>query len=117
LKVQRVTVQSTSLRVWRAETMRERMRGLLGRAPLAPDEAMLLRPCRLVHTFGMKYPIDVVFLDRAGVVRRIFNAVPRARVCGFFGAWQTLELAAGSALALGLCVDDRLAFLGRGSGA
>lgn len=90
------------LRVWQAQSAPERMRGLLGREPLAPDEAMLLRPCRLVHTFGMAYAIDIVFIDRRGLVRRIDEAVPRSRVKGCMTAWQTLELAAGSARRLGL---------------
>ncbi len=96
------------LRVWAAQTAAERMRGLLARPPLAPFEALLLRPCRLVHTFGMAYPIDLVFIDRAGVVRRIDTAVPRSRVRGCVRAWQTLELAAGGAQRHGLCVNDVL---------
>ncbi len=102
-----------SLVVSRATTMIERMRGLLGRAPLRADEAMLLQPCRLVHTFGMRYAIDVVFLDRAGTVRRIDVAVPSSRVRGCAGAWQTLELAAGAARVVGLRVGMTLPALGR----
>ena len=97
-----------ALRVRWASTARERMRGLLGSAPLANNEALLLRPCRLVHTFGMRYPIDIVFLDRAGVVRQISEAVPSGRVRGCWRGWQTLELAAGSASAFGLKVSDSL---------
>jgi uncharacterized protein len=90
-------LRAGGLRVWQAERATERIRGLLGRLPLAADEAMLLRPCRLVHTFGMAYAIDIVFIDRRGVVRRIDEAVPHSRVKGCFAAWQTLELAAGGA--------------------
>ncbi len=96
------------LRVWSAQTAAERMRGLLALPPLAPGEALLLRPCRLVHTFGMAYAIDLVFIDRAGVVRRIDAAVPRSRVRGCARAWQTLELVAGGAQHHGFCVDDVL---------
>ena len=96
------------LRVWSAQTAAERMRGLLARPPLKHDEALLLRPCRLVHTFGMAYPIDLVFIDRAGVVKRIDTAVPRSRVRGCARAWQTLELAAGGAQRHGLAVNDLL---------
>lgn len=104
-----------ALLVWQADSLRERLRGLLGHAPLRADQAMLLRPCRLVHTFGMGFAIDIVFLDRAGVVRRIDEAVPKGRVRGCLSAWQTLELAAGATSALGLRVHDRLAGLGWGS--
>ncbi len=64
---------------------RERMRGLRDRGWLAPDHALLLPRCRSVHTFGMAFPIAVVFLDRdlkiVGV-RRTSPArlvLPRAR--------------------------------------
>lgn len=99
------------LHVWSAQTAAERMRGLLARPPLTASEALLLRPCWLVHTFGMAYPIDLVFIDRAGVVRRIDTAVPRSRVRGCACAWQTLELAAGGAERHGLCVNDVLSEL------
>ena len=46
-------------------THRERTRGLRGRDRLAPDEALLIERCRSVHTFGMRVPITVVFLDRS----------------------------------------------------
>ena len=52
---------------WRVlvpETRRERMRGLRGRPPPGPREAMLLRRCRSIHTFGMRQTISVAFLDR-----------------------------------------------------
>jgi len=95
-------------RVWRARSPWERMRGLLGRAPLAPDEALLLEPCASVHTFGMRYPIDLAFLDRSGHVLRIIAAVKPRRVALRPGARATLEMAAGAAAALGLRPGDRL---------
>jgi uncharacterized protein len=103
------------LMVWTATSMRERMRGLLGHAPLGDRESMLLRPCRIVHTFGMTYPIDIVFLDQDGIVRRIYEAVPRSRVRGCIVAWQTLEMAAGAAHLSGLRVGTHLPLLCKGS--
>ena len=57
-------------RAWMADRWWSRLRGLLGRAPLAADgsEALLIRPCASVHTLGMGYPLDLVFLDREGAV-------------------------------------------------
>ena len=49
-----------------AESTLERMRGLLGRRGLPSDTAMLIRPCRSIHMFFMRFPIDAVFLDRDG---------------------------------------------------
>jgi len=95
-------------RVWRASSAWERLRGLLGRAPLAPDEALLIEPCSSVHTFGMGYPIDLAFLDRDGRVLRVVERVKPLRVAARPGARQTLEMAAGAAQALGLRAGDRL---------
>ncbi len=64
-------------RTWRVEvpgTRRERMRGLRDRGYLPPDHAMLLPRCRSVHTFGMRFPITVAFVDarwRVVAVRRL----------------------------------------------
>ena len=52
------------LELRRTETMLERMRGLLGRPPLRPGQALLIDDCNMVHTIGMRYAIDVVFVDR-----------------------------------------------------
>jgi uncharacterized membrane protein (UPF0127 family) len=49
-----------------ALTRRERRRGLLGRDDL--DGVLVLRPCHQVHTFGVRFPIDVAFCDRDGFV-------------------------------------------------
>ena len=50
--------------VYRTTNAWERLRGLLGRAPLGRDEGLLLEPCGSIHTFLMRYPIDVVYLTR-----------------------------------------------------
>ena len=47
-----------------AETTAERMRGLLGRSTLAPGTGMLIRPCRSIHMWFMRFPIDAAFLDK-----------------------------------------------------
>jgi uncharacterized membrane protein (UPF0127 family) len=52
-----------------------RRKGLLGRETV--DGALVLRPCRQVHTFGMHTPIDVVWCDAAGVVLRVTTLRPR----------------------------------------
>ncbi|MDF7801618.1 DUF192 domain-containing protein [Pontiellaceae bacterium B1224] len=46
-----------------AETTPERMKGLLGRASLDRNTAMLIRPCRSIHMWFMRFPIDAAFLD------------------------------------------------------
>ena len=86
-----------------------RMRGLLGRASLPAGEGILLRPAGSVHTFFMRFPIDVVFLDREQRVVGIEPALAPWRTAGRRGAKAVVELAAGEAARRGLQVGDRLA--------
>lgn len=89
--------RSQPIQLWRTENMFERLRGLLGRAALRPGEAFLIEPCNMVHTVGMAYPIDVVFVDRRGLIRRICPAVPAWRLRTCLRARAVIELAAGEA--------------------
>lgn len=92
----------------RADTVFDRMRGLLGRASY--EGAMLLPKTRSVHSFGLRFPIDVAFLDHemrvvAMVrVKRWRVTLPRLR------ASQTLEAEAGSFDRWGLRLGDQLEF-------
>lgn len=87
-----------------------RLRGLLGRAGLAPGEGLLLRPCNGVHTWGMKFSIDVVFLDAGGNVLRVEHSMLPGRMVPWVRrAKQALELPAGATTAVGLEVGARLA--------
>ncbi len=72
-----------------------RMKGLLGRSELPAGEGILLRPASSVHTWFMRFPIDVVFLDRELRVLRIVPALPPWKVAAKRGAHAVLELAAG----------------------
>ncbi len=112
IRTMSITFESASgrcaLDVMLAATLLARMRGLLWRPALGPAQAMLLRPCNLVHTLGMRYPIDVVFLRRDGTVLRIAPALPPRRMCGHWGADEVLELAAGEAARCGLAPGTRL---------
>ncbi|MEO8424093.1 MAG: DUF192 domain-containing protein [Actinomycetota bacterium] len=60
----------------RPRQRRERRRGWLGRDRIEPRDAMLLERCRSVHTFGMRVPITVAFLDRSWCVIRVVRARP-----------------------------------------
>jgi uncharacterized membrane protein (UPF0127 family) len=77
-----------------------RLRGLLFRAPLGPKEGLLILPCQGVHTFGMRYPIDVVYVDRQGVVCRVLRGLQPGRLGPFvLRSHFVLELSAGAATA------------------
>ncbi|HKH71429.1 MAG TPA: DUF192 domain-containing protein [Vicinamibacterales bacterium] len=73
-----------------------RRRGLLGRTGL-DDEALIIAPCNAVHTFFMRFAIDIVFVDRTGRVLRIAASVPAWRMTVSLRAFATIELAAGTA--------------------
>src|SRR4051794_30761724 len=85
-----------------------RMRGLLGRTELPPGEGILLRPASSVHTAFMRFPIDVVFLDRELVVLHVAADVAPWRTASRRRARVVLELAAGEAARRGLAAGDRL---------
>jgi uncharacterized protein len=99
---------SHRLEVQVAASMPARMRGLLGRPALQTHEGMLLRACNLVHTFGMNYPIDLVFMRRDGHVLKVFDAVAPRRARGHLRAQCVLELAAGAATTSGIQAGMRL---------
>lgn len=94
--------------VWRAESAFERMRGLIGRSQLLPGEGLLIESCNLVHTVGMAYPIDLVFLNEHGQVLKLLAHVRPLRFAGAFGARSTLELRAGSLSAGQIAVGDQV---------
>jgi len=92
-----------------ADTPASRRRGLLGRTGLAPGAGLLIRPCSSIHTWFMRFPIDVVFLDRAGCVLKVVESLaPWGLASGGLRARDTLELPAGAAGAAGLRPGDAL---------
>lgn len=78
-----------------ARTFAERTRGLLGRAPLGPGEALVIHRARQVHTIGMRYAIDVCFCDRGWRVLHVVRGLPPRRLTRWipraFYAVETLE--------------------------
>jgi uncharacterized membrane protein (UPF0127 family) len=89
-----------------------RMRGLLGRSDLPQGEGVLLRPAGSIHTYFMRFPIDVVFLDKEDVVLEVVPHLPPWRVAGVKGARSVLELAAGEAAARGIVAGAKLRYDG-----
>ncbi|MBS0307659.1 MAG: DUF192 domain-containing protein [Proteobacteria bacterium] len=95
-------------RVWNAGNAWERGRGLLGRPPLTEGEGLLISPCRMVHTVGMGYNLDLAFLDRGGKVRKLVSGLRPTRIAGSLPAYATLELAPGTLAQTGLKKGDQL---------
>lgn len=71
---------------------------MLGRAGLPAGTAMLIDPCSSIHTLGMRFPIDAVFLDRQSRVTRVCTGIiPCRAVLGGRSAVKVLEFESGSA--------------------
>jgi len=91
-----------------ADTVRTRMRGLLGRDGLEPGSGLLIKPTNSVHMFFMRFAIDVVFLDRELVVKKVVEALAPWRMAGCRGAKSALELPAGEAARRGITLGEQL---------
>jgi uncharacterized membrane protein (UPF0127 family) len=85
-----------------------RRKGLLGRESLAPGHALIIAPCNAVHTFFMRFPIDIVFVRRDGSVAGVREAVRPWRMAAAWGGFATIELPAGAAAAAQVVKGDRL---------
>ena len=98
-------------RAERATSFFERFKGLMGRPSLAFGEGLHILKCNSIHTFFMRIPIDVAFLDPSGVVVKQFSALPPWRATSvYFQAKSVLELPAGTLEASGTQEGDRLVF-------
>jgi uncharacterized membrane protein (UPF0127 family) len=85
-----------------------RRKGLLGRSELPADTVLAIAPSNAVHTFGMRFPIDLLFIRRDGrVVKRVQNLKPR-RIAAALRAFAVLEFAVGTPAVEATRVGDRL---------
>ena len=102
------TDQTIASAVEMADTRATRRQGLLGRRHMDVASALILVPCCAVHTAFMRFPIDVVFVNRDGLVMRVSRRLAPWRVAIAPGAYAAVELAAGAAELRGVKVGDRL---------
>lgn len=97
--------------VFFAETWWGRAKGWLGQPAPAEGEGLLLSPCRGIHMIGMKYPIDVAFLDAEGVVVAVYaDLEPWQRTRMHQNALSALELPAGTLARTQTVVGDKLSW-------
>ena len=87
-----------------------RFRGLLGRAGLEPGEGLVIVPCNSVHMLGMRFPLDILHLDKSGTVLKALSDLKPGR----FGplVWRShvaVELPAGTIAATGTVPGDHVA--------
>jgi uncharacterized protein len=91
-------------------TRPQRLRGVLGRPPLDPDEAYVICQAQKVHTVGVPYPLDVIFCDRRWRVLHVETLHPRSRSRGVAEALYCVELLGGRAAEAGIEPGQRLGF-------
>ena len=84
--------------------------GLMGRRELAPGHGLFIKPCSSIHMFFMRFPIDVVFLDRDNVVVKVVHGIKPWRLAMGGGGKNALELPAGTAAAAGISDGDQFEF-------
>jgi uncharacterized membrane protein (UPF0127 family) len=82
-----------------AQTRRSRRRGLARLDSLAPEQALHIPQCPAVHTFGMRFALDLIWLARDGTVVRVDHDVPRGRMRICVKARSVVETRAGQAAA------------------
>jgi uncharacterized membrane protein (UPF0127 family) len=87
-----------------------RRKGLLGRSSLPDGEGLWIVPCESVHTFGMKFPIDLVYLDRNKKVKKVRHSVPPWRLSACLTAHSVVELASGTIQMTQTRPGDKLEF-------
>lgn len=88
-----------------------RRRGLLGRDALGASEALIIAPTNAIHTFFMRFDIDVAFVARDGRIVKIRARIPPWRIAAALGAFAVVEVAAGVFGATGTKTGDTLALL------
>lgn len=84
-------------KVRKADSFLTRLVGLLKRTNLGPEEALWLMPSKGIHTIGMKFPIDVVFLNRGNMVVGLVQGMAPSRLSSIhFNSYSVLELPTGT---------------------
>jgi uncharacterized membrane protein (UPF0127 family) len=94
-----------------AKTIFHRLKGLLGRDTIAVGEALWIRPCNSIHTFLMRFPIDVIFLNKKNrVIATRINLQPNRLTRLYPKAVSVLELPVGTIEATATVVGDEIEF-------
>lgn len=90
-----------------ANTFFARIKGLLGRKNFEPGQALILKPCDSIHTFFMRFPIDILFVGKDNkVIKAISSLKPFRLTAIYFNATFALELPAGTIQSSSTCRGD-----------
>jgi uncharacterized membrane protein (UPF0127 family) len=82
----------------------------LGRDGLESGEGLWIVPCEAIHTFGMRFSIDLVYVDRSNRVRKVRSSVPPWRLSACLSAHSVVELASGTVRETQTKAGDKLEF-------
>ncbi len=93
-----------------ANTSELRRRGLLKHSSLEEGDGLWIAPCEAVHSFGMKFAIDVLYLNKQKKILKIRPNMVKSRISLCLSAHSVLELPAGMAAKTGTVVGDELEF-------
>ena len=98
-------------RIRLADAWLSRLRGMLAQPAPAAGEGLLLTPCRSAHMYGMRFPLDIAFLDAKRAVVAVYHSLPPGSRTGWHrNAHHALELPVGTIVASGTTVGDVLAW-------
>ena len=95
----------------RAQTRSQRRSGLLEFEGLPEGVALVIDGAPLLHNFGMKFPLDVIWLRNNKIVKIVSRWSPRLPFVKGAWAWTCLEMRSGEASRLGLAVGDRISIV------
>lgn len=99
-----------------ADSFWPRMKGLMGKKNLPEDEGLLLLPCNSVHSMFMRFPIDLLFLNRElRVIKIVYRFKPWRVTPIIRDCYQVVELRAGVASVKGVTIKDELDIIKSGS--
>jgi hypothetical protein len=98
----------TLLEISVADTFFSRLKGLLGTKSLAEDQGLLLCNCNSVHMLGMRYALDIVYLDKAGAILKIIENLRPWQVSFCWPARDTLEVKSGTIQRLNWKIGQQL---------
>lgn len=100
----------TEYTLFKANNFIQRAFGLIFRKKLLLNEVFYIQPCNSVHSFGMSYSIDVVYLDKIGIILRIIKNMPKRRINWCLKANSVLEFKSGAPLIQTLSSGDMVVF-------
>ena len=91
-----------------ADNFFTRLVGLLATKRLRPGEGLMITPCSSIHTLGMRFPIDVLFVDASHNVLKVIEGIAPGRLAAAAKAAYVIELPQGTAAATSTQAGDKL---------